>query len=362
MPVISMKPATIRDVARKAQVSPAAVSRYLNNQLVLPAATVKRIEAAVRDLNYVPNAIARRLSRRSSETIGFVTTDIVYPFFASIASAAEQAASEHGFSLTIFNSRNDPERELQILGRIDDREVDGMLFMTNHVDDGRIRDKINASGRVVLIDEDIPGATAPRLFAESVDGGVLATRHLIEHGHTRIAYLGGPRGLISSDERYEGYAIAMREAGLPLDPEMVFYEPYDTDVARATFPRIWAHPRPPTAIFASGDLLALGILHAARDLGLSVPADVSIVSFDDMPHAALVDPPLTTIRQSNETFGRRGVALLLDLLEGRPTPPEPLRVEVELVVRGSVAAPPRRINTARRPAVVAGFNEQGRHR
>lgn len=344
--------ATIRDVAKHAKVSAAAVSRHLNGSLVLPPETVKRIEQAVRELNYVPNAIARRLSRSRSETIGLITSDIVYPFFASIASAAEAAASERGLSFAIFNSRNDPERELRFLSRLDDHQVDGMLLMTNHVDDGALRDKINSTAKVVLLDEDVPGANAPRLFAENSHGGWLATRHLIEHGHTRIAYLAGPRGLISVDERYEGFRRAHLESGLVPDPEMVSFGLYDTSDATEMFKRLWQAKRP-TAVFSGGDLMALGAMEAARQLGLSVPNDFSLVSFDDMPNAALFNPPLTTIRQSAEEFGRRGIEMLVPYLEGQRIP-DPPRIKVELIVRGSVGIPPKVVRR-RAPARAAAI-------
>jgi LacI family transcriptional regulator len=335
------KATTIRDVAHAANVSPAAVSRYLSNQLQLPVPTKSRIDAAIEALNYVPNAMARRLSLNSSETIGFITSDIVNSFFALIASAAEEAASRAGYSLTILNSRNDIDRELQFLSRIDDRQFDGVLLLTNHVDDGRLRTKINANRRVVLLDEDVPGAVAPRLFAENQTGADLATAHLIEHGHKRIAYVGGPRGLLSGEERLKGFRQAHAKALLDVDERLVFSGPYDERVAYDSFRQLWAGGEPPTAIFSGGDLLALGIMQAARDMHLRIPRDFSLVSFDDIPHAALFDPPLTTVRQSTQDFGQRGVGLLLDLINHEVHAPDTLRIPVSLMVRGSVAAPPR---------------------
>lgn len=348
MCAMPLRTATIRDVARLAEVSPAAVSRYLNHQLQLSAITEARIESAIKSLNYVPNAIARRLSRSSSETIGFITSDIVYPFFASIASAAEEAASKAGYSLTIFNSRNDTQRELQFLDRIDDRQVDGILLLTNHADDGRLREKINSTLRVVLLDEDVPGAKAPRIFAENARGAQLATHHLIEQGHRRIGYIGGPRGLLSGDERLEGFLRAYTAAKLAFDQEMVVSGPYDEEAAYRAFLRLWSLPEPPTAIFSGGDLLAMGIMRAARDLGLRIPDDLSLISFDDMPHAGLFDPPLTTVRQSSEEFGRRGVELLLNLLRNLEVPHDNPRIGVELIIRDSVSAPSVRNLRSRR--------------
>jgi LacI family transcriptional regulator len=332
---------TIRDVARAANVSPAAVSRYLSNQLQLPELTANRIDSAIKSLNYVPNAIARRMSLNSSETIGFITSDIVNSFFASIASAAEEAASQAGYSLTIFNSRNDIDRELQFLARVDDRQVDGLLFLTNHADDGRLRSKINASRCIVLLDEDVPGAIAPRLFAENQKGADLATAHLIKHGHRRIAYVGGPRGLLSGEERLQGFLLAHANASLSTADCLIHSGSYDERAAYEVLLHLWELDDPPTAIFAAGDVLALGIMRAARDLGLRIPRDFSLVSFDDIPHASLFDPPLTTVRQSSYDFGWQGVRLLLDLMNGDAIPPDPPRLPVTLTVRESVGPPPR---------------------
>jgi LacI family transcriptional regulator len=348
-----LRASTIRDVARAANVSPAAVSRYLSKQLQLPEETGNRINSAIKSLNYVPNAIARRLNLNSSETIGFITSDIVNSFFASIASAAEEAASQAGFSLAIFNSRNDIERELQFLARIDDRQVDGVLLLTNHADDGRLRDKINASSGIVLLDEDVPGANAPRLFAENRKGAALTTAHLIEHGHRRIGYIGGPRGLLSGEERLQGFELAHANASLSIDERLVFSGPYEEQAAYDALLRLWQLDEPPTAIFSGGDLLALGSMRAARDLGLRIPRDFSLVSFDDIPHASLFDPPLTTVRQSSHDFGWQGVRLLLGLMNGDAIPPDPPRLPVTLTVRESVGPPPR---------PEAGARASGRHR
>ena len=199
------KPSTIRDVAQKAGLSVATVSRYLNKQLRLPPQTAIRVDLAVGKLAFRPNAIARRLSIGASETLGFITSDIAHPFFAAIASAAEAEAMALGYTLAMFNTRNQLTQELNFLSRIDDQQVDGVLFLTNHTDDGRLRDKIARTRHVVLLDEDVAGTTVPKLFADSEGGARLATRHLIASGHRSIAFVAGPRGLRSSRERARGF-------------------------------------------------------------------------------------------------------------------------------------------------------------
>ncbi len=332
--------ATIRDVARAAGVSVTSVSRHLNGRIKLPEPTARQIEQAAHRLGYRPNAIARRLSRGRSETIGLVTSDIAYPLFAEIASASEAEAARRGYNLVMFNSRNLVEEEVAFLTRIDDRQVDGILLLTNHRDDGRLAAGINRTGRVVLLDEDVPGARAPRLFADNVRGGFLAARHLLDHGHTRIAAIGGPEGLLSTEERLEGFRRALADAGLRLERDLVRYGPYDEEAASAAFATLLRRSDPPTAIFTLGDMLATGVIRAARHAGIRIPDDVSLVSFDDIHNADLFSPALTAIRQSATDFGRRGVGMLLDFIGGSTPRSSIERVDVDLVVRNSVAPPP----------------------
>jgi len=336
------KPSTIRDVAQAAGLSTATVSRYLNKRLVLPAKTAIRVDRAVVALGFKPNAIARRLSRGTSETLGFVTSDIAHPFFASIASAAEQEAARLGYTLAMFNTRNQLSQELVFLSRIEDQQVDGILFLTNHPDDGTLRDKIRQCRQVVLIDEDVPETEVPKVFADSEHGARLATRHLIEQGHTRIAFVSGPKGMRSSQERFAGFRQEMSAARLPVDRSLVKFGEYEEEFGVHAFQALWRVADPPTAIFATADMLAIGVIRGARQAGLVVPEDLSVIGFADMLHVNLLSPPLTTVRQSTSEFGRRGVRLLVAKLKGETVSPEPERVPVELVVRGSVGAPARR--------------------
>jgi len=333
---------TIRDVARAAGVSVTSVSRHLNGRISLPGPTALKIEQAAARLGYRPNALARRLTRGRSETLGLITSDIAYPLFAAIASASEAEAARHGYSLLMFNSRNIAENEVAFLSRIEDRQVDGILLLTNHPDDGRLVKHINRTGSVVLLDEDVPGARAPRLFAENADGARTATRHLIGEGHRRIGVIAGPRGLLSTAERLAGFAQALEEAGLAPDPRLVVHCDYAEEPAFGAFLDLFSRAGPPTAVFTFGDMLAMGAMRAARSAGLRIPQDVSLVSFDDIRTADLLSPALTTVRQSPAEFGRRGVAMLLDLISGRKTETVTERIGVELVVRASVAPPPDR--------------------
>jgi LacI family transcriptional regulator len=338
--VRATKKTTIREVAIAAGVSPAAVSRYLSRQIVLSAETGKRIDAAVETLGYRPNLMARRMSLGTNQIIGLVVSDIVYPFFSEMASAAEEEATRFGYDLIICNTRNQLDRELGFLDKLQARFVDGLLLVTNHADyGGELRTSLERCGHVVLLDEDVQGVSAPRIIADNFSGAVMATRELIEAGHTEIVHVTGKRGLGCVEERLAGYMSTVEEQGLNKSIDQVFCgekEPYDFETGVRAFAELWSRPRPPSAIFAATDGIAMGILSAAREVGLIAGRDYSIVGFDDLPFSRFLDPPLTTIRQSAADFGKLGVRILVEMIKGVDRSNEMIRLPVELVRRGSV--------------------------
>ncbi|MAC78735.1 MAG: LacI family transcriptional regulator [Rhodobacteraceae bacterium] len=338
-PVRRARAVTIRDVAKRARVSAAAVSRHFNQRIVLPEATVKRIETAASDLGYRPNVAARRLKTGSSESLGIVISDVAYPFFGAVASAAEAECARNGYSLLILNSRNIAENEIAFLQRIEDAQVDGVLLMTNHSGQDKLVETINRVKNVVLADEDVEGADASRLFARNFEGARMAVDHLIENGHTRIAFVGGDPGLLSTRERRRGWHDALTDAGLTPDPELELFPGYRIDSGEAAFAAFDAMDHPPTAIFAIADMIAIGLLRAFHAHGLRVPQAASLIGFDDTFLMDVLDPPMTTVRQSPEVFGTRGIQLLQQTVEGKLDAPVTEYVDVELVRRSSVGAP-----------------------
>jgi LacI family transcriptional regulator len=215
---MSIKRVLLSDVAKLAGLSKATLSRYMNNSIVLPQETIDRIETAIRELDYRGNSLARRLSKGGSETLGLVLPDITNPFFAELADAAEEAASANGYSLVLCITRNNPEKECQFIRWLDTCQVDGLLFTTNRPDNGLLRKEVQRHERIVLLDEDIPGSKVPKVFADNVQGGRIATEKLIAAGHRHIAFVGGPDKLMSVRERYQGFCTAMEQAGLSWPP------------------------------------------------------------------------------------------------------------------------------------------------
>jgi LacI family transcriptional regulator len=296
----------------------------------------------VRDLDYRPNAQARRLSRGKADAIGVVVPDISNPFFAMIAGEAEKIVVAAGYDLVIWSSRNLIERELACFDRLASGFVDGLVLITNHEDDGRLAERIDrAPRRVVIVDEDVPGAAAPRFFVENETGGHAAARHLVETGHRRIAHIGGPRGVMSAIERANGWKRALSEAGQsPPEGGHVFTE-YEVDPAYAAAAALFDLRPLPDAVFAGSDAIALGVMMQARDRGVRIPQDLSLVGFDGLPIVDLLGPPLSSVAQPIDELGRLAAARLLSMIDGGAPDPDVIRLPVRLVTRGSVATPAR---------------------
>jgi LacI family transcriptional regulator len=330
--------ATIHDVALAAGVSKTTVSRYLNNRIELPPATSARIDAAIAKHDYRPNLLARHLSTGKTDAIGLVVPEIREPFFAELASAVEDEADRHGYTIFISSTRSDRGREIASLNRLRDHHVDGLIMLTNTPDDGSLKKLITRRRNVVLLDEDIPGVNVPKIFVENEKGAYAATRHLIDNGHQSIAYLGGPLGLLSSEERYAGYFRAMKGAGLAMLDGHVRRGSFAPDFAQSAVLDILRSKSPPTALFASSDYLALGAILGLREAGIEVPRQISFISFDDTPLGAMLTPALTAIRQPIEALGRAGFQALYALMTGVAAPTL-TRLPVELIERQSVTRP-----------------------
>ena len=328
--------ATLKDVALACGLSETTVSRYLNRSIKLPQATTDRIDAAIMALHYRPNPHARSLSLGRSEAIGLVIPDIANPYFAHLAAAVEQAAAEFGLGLLLCPTLSQPQRELDYLGRLSRRHVDGLLFVTNNGDDPTLAKGLRESTRVVLVDDDIDGATAPTVMADSHKGGLLATAHLIEMGHRRLAYVGGPPGLSSSRRRLGGFRAAIAETGGSATIAVEIQGAYSKDHGRFAADQLLAMEPMPTAVFAASDEIVIGMLSVFKQRGVEIGSDISVVAFDDVGPLELFDPPLSAIRQPVTALGRRAVEVVLTLINDDLHPRATELLPVELIIRNSV--------------------------
>jgi LacI family transcriptional regulator len=340
--------ARLIDVARRASVSVATVSRHVNGRIQLPEATAKRIERAIEELGYHPNPHARSLSRGRSDTIGLVIPDIANPYFAVLAAAAERAADRHGLALVLCVTLNQRTREKEYLQRLGRNHLDGLIFVTNHPADGSLAGLINkANRRVVILDEDVEGARGPKIFSDNEQGGYLAGRCLVEAGHRRIAFVGGPEHMMSTQARLAGCRRALAEQAPDAEITTPLFGAYSSEHGRRAAEELMRRADDATAVFMTSDEIAIGALEAFARAGVRVPEQLSMVGFDDVAPFHLFNPPLTCVRQPVEEMGRRAVELLVSGMVGASMKITVERLPVELILRGSVASPAR--TTRNRP-------------
>lgn len=334
-------PASLKDVAKAAGLSTAAVSRHLNGTLALPEKTRERIDRAVHHLDYRPNPHARRLSLGRSDTITLIVPDIANPFFAALAASVERAASQHGLMVQLHATSNREARELAVLQLAADTRSDGVVFCTNRRPGPAVAEAIAVLPRAVIVDEAVPGSDAPQVYADNDQGGYLAGLHLARMAHRSVAYIGGDPDLMSTRLRAEGLRRGLQEGSGGADVAVrVLSGQHDVASGRALAQALLDAPCPETAIFVGSDELAIGVIETLRERGVTIPEDMSLISFDGARALHLYDPPITAVRQPARGLGERAVALLLEAPGADTT--GTARVEtlpVEFIERGSVAAP-----------------------
>jgi LacI family transcriptional regulator len=327
---------SLSDVAAAAGVSSSTVSRYLNAGIKLPASTSERIDAAIKTLRYVPNPLARSLGRGRSDTVGLVIPDIANPFFASLASAVEQAAEERGHGVLLSATSNSAAREVDYVSRMLRNRVSGLLFVSGHHNSSELADTLATAPDLILIDEDVPGIECSKVFCDNENGGRLAGDYLTSLGHKRIAFIGGPERLRSTGERLAGLRDSVQGNGAKV--VLTVFGNYSPEFGRLAAGQILQSSEDPTAVFVSSGEIAFGLLEAFQAAGVAVPERLSLIVFDDAGPLHLFSPPLTAIRQPIREMGRKAVELALAESNESPTFVE-FRLPVELVVRASVGAP-----------------------
>ncbi|GAA0213474.1 LacI family DNA-binding transcriptional regulator [Actinomadura nitritigenes] len=329
--------AGVKDVARLAGVSVATVSRVLNDSASVTEATRARVLAAVDELGYRPNAVARSLRTDTTRTIGLVIGDILNPFFTELARAIEDRARAAGYSVVIGNADERPERQDHYVRTLLEQRVDGLLLCPTAEITPLVRDVVRDGGPLVFLDRTLPGLDVPTVRADGTAAIGALVAHLARLGHRRIAFVSGPALLSTGRERTAAFRAALRAAGLPVRPEYLEAGDFQAASGRAAAARLLDLPEPPEVIFAGDNLMALGALDEIRARRLAIPGDVGIASYDDVPWFTHVDPPVTAIGQPVQELGRRAVGALLERIEGRPV--EPVVLDARLVVRRSCGEP-----------------------
>ena len=325
---------SIKDIARLAGVSHSTVSRALRHSPLRPATTARRIQRIAKEAGYSASAVARSLVTKKTEAVGVVVTSIADPFNGEVVQGLEEEANRHGYSVILATSQADPEREMKVVRSFRERRVDGIVVASSRVGAHYLPLLKELEAPVVLLNNQHPSEFVYSVTIDNPDGGYQATRHLIELGHRRIAYLGDQFGLQSDTERFAGFKRAMAEAKLPVKRDYVLRGDGKPEKGRERAAELLDRKKPPTAIFCYNDMTALGALEEAAARGLEPGRNLSVVGFDDLFFAGLLKPGLTTIRQPKRELGRRAMALLLALLRGEEAERTAV-IRGELVVRGS---------------------------
>lgn len=329
---------TIHDVAREAGVAPITVSRVINNKNYVAEETRKRVNAAIQRLGYLPNSLARSLRSHKTHILALVLADITNPFWTTVARGVEDAASENGFNVILVNTDESEIEQKRHLQAVLEKQVDGLLLAPTG-DPFQAIDMIRAQGvPLVILDRRPPGPLAVDVVRCDSEGGAYAmTQYLFSLGHRAIAMMCGPCGVSTSDDRVSGFQRAYQAAGWTPGP--IQYGEFTVESGYAMANKaLEATPRP-TALFAGNNFIAMGTLKALRDAGLRVPEDISVVGFDDLPQALVVEPFLTVVSQPAYLMGHKGNEVLIARLSGlAPETPEEIILPTQIIQRRSTAA------------------------
>lgn len=331
---------TIRDVARLAGVSHQTVSRVINRSNDVTPDTRDRVEAAILELGYRPSAIARSMARGETRTLACISPNLTDYTFASIIEGAEQEARSQGYFLlssSAGNAQGFAELMEELVGH---RRVDGLLIINPYADERH--QLIPPDFPVVFVGAHSRGSAIPSVCLDDEDVARAATRHLLERGHRRIALITGPMVEDCSVDRRTGFIQSLEQAGVPFEESLVYQGDWSASSGRKALLTFAEHGRLPEAVFAQNDRMALGVLHAARELGLRVPEQLAVIGVDDMPLASYFDPPLTTMRQDMPRIGREAARLLLERIHNPQSAISHIKLTAELVVRQSTCKTERR--------------------
>jgi LacI family transcriptional regulator len=327
---------TVLDVAKRAGVAPITVSRVINNSGYISQITRERVEAAVKELGYVPNTIARGLRSKRTMTLALVVTDITNPYFTLMARGVEDVAGESGYTVVYCNSDESEAKEEKYANILAQRQVDGVLLVPSCGNVKTIKFLMSNDITVVALDRRVSGVEIDSVRSDSENGANRLIKLLIGLGHKRIAIITGPKDVSTSVDRVTGYQQALTESGLS-ENELVYYGAFTQESGYEFTNQAMLHSPKPTAIFGANNFITIGIIKALQDLKVGVPGDVSVVGFDDLPESMLVSPFLTVAAQPAYEMGRMATELLLKRIsEKRYGGYQELILPTEIIERGSI--------------------------
>ncbi|AEA79763.1 Ribose operon repressor [Vibrio cholerae LMA3984-4] len=334
--------ATMKDIARLAGVSTSTVSHVINKSRFVSDEIAERVNNAAQQLNYAPSALARSLKMNRTKTIGMLVTTSTNPFFGEVVKGVERSCYHQGYNLILCNTEGDNQRMKASINTLLQKRVDGLLLMCSTLEGERL-DVFDRYPDIPIVVMD----WGPILFASdkiqdnSLQGGYMAAKHLIECGHKEIGCITGPLIRHQAQMRYEGYKRALAEAGIAINPDWIVESDFECEGGYQAFEKLYQRGKLPSALFVSNDMMAMGVIQAASQRGLRVPDDLSLIGYDDVHIAKFMTPALTTIHQPKYRLGKAAIDTLLYRLENPDTTAQVVQLEPTLVVRSSV---PKRTN------------------
>jgi LacI family transcriptional regulator len=328
------KAVTIQDVARTAGVSVSTVSRVLNEKDDVSPTTYQRVRAVIAELGYTSSLAARSMRSRRTGVIGTMMPDLEDPFTIQVMKGINHAITALDYDLIAYtsgsiNQQSKAEREQHYVSLLNGSITDGIIIVTPAAT------SFSTAAPVVAVDPNNESPSCPAVIATNHAGAMEAVEHLIGLGHTRIGFVGGRPDLQSAQRRLKGYEDALRQANIALDPSLIVVGDFTTSRGRECARQLLSLSEPPTAIFAANDQSAMGVIEAAREAGLRVPEDLSVVGFDNIPETAYSNPALTTVDQFMNKMGYVATEMLIVLIQGEPLENDLYKVPTQLIVRDS---------------------------
>jgi DNA-binding LacI/PurR family transcriptional regulator len=307
---------SIKDIARAAGVSHSTVSRALSDSPLVSDETKARIQRLAQEMGYSPNTLARSLVTRQTYTIGVVVTTIADPFVAEVVQGIEATAHDYNYTVILCSSGAQPEREIAAVEMLRSKRVDGVIVTSSRIGALYLEHLERIGAPIVLINNhnESSGRYTFTVTVDNRHGGYLATEHLVQLGHRRIAYVTAPADHSSDLDRMAGYRQALIAGGIEPDPALIVTGNGRADGGERALQALIELGEPPSAVFCYNDMTAIGLMSAARQVGLSVPRDMAVVGFDDIPFASYFYPPLTTIAQPKVEMGRLAMKMALSLM------------------------------------------------
>ncbi|AGQ90553.1 HTH-type transcriptional repressor PurR [Vibrio parahaemolyticus] len=329
--------ATIKDVARLAGVSTTTVSHVINKTRFVAEATQEKVMKAVDELNYAPSAVARSLKCNSTRTIGMLVTQSTNLFFSEVIDGVESYCYRQGYTLILCNTGGIYEKQRDYIRMLAEKRVDGILVMCSDLTE-ELKEMLDRHSDIpkVVMDWGPESSRADKIIDNSEEGGYLATKYLIDNGHTDIACLSGHFEKLACQERIAGFRRAMAEAKLPINEDWILEGNFECDTAVLVADKITAMEKRPTAVFCFNDTMALGLMSRLQQNGIKVPDDVSVIGYDNIELAEYFSPPLTTIHQPKRRVGKNAFEILLERIKDKEHEKRVFEMQPEIVIRNTV--------------------------